>query len=70
MSDTMQAKMKEGIIRRQRLAMEELTAKNISLQEENIELKKTVLRLVTTIEELANLTEDAYSCSSHILEKL
>lgn len=70
MSDEMNMKIKESVIRRQRLAMEELTAKNISLQEENVELKKTVLRLVTTIEELANLTEDAYSCSSHILEKL
>lgn len=70
MNDTMQVKMKEGIIRRQKNIIDCLTEKNLKLQEENLQLKRKVQQLVNTVDELAELSSDASRTAYHILEKL
>lgn len=70
MNDTMQVKMKDSIIRRQKNNIDSLTEKNLKLQEENLQLKRKVQQLVNTVDELAELSNDASRNAYHILEKL
>lgn len=70
MSDEMNMKIKESVIRRQKNVIDCLTEKNLTLQEENLQLKRKVQQLVNTIDELAELSGDASRNAYHILEKL